>query len=279
MVMDQKSRKRNEVHMVKIVITDMDGTLVNSRDELPVDLFHRIEQLREKGVRFAIASGRQYYNLEKRFQKIKDDIIVIAENGAMIFDHGKRIYTDEIAYEDVAHFVELLRCHDDNYVVLCGAESAYIETKDEAFYKKMLQFYERVEVVEDLLEMAKQDIICKLAIFNERSAEEEIYPLLKEYEEEFMLAVSGNFWMDIMKKGINKGSAITKIQQIYEIKPQECMAFGDYLNDYEMMQVCEYSYAMANAHPKLKEICKYEAKSNNENGVVEELIRFFELDK
>lgn len=265
--------------MVKLVITDMDGTLVNRQDELPADLFHRIEQLKEKGVRFAIASGRQYYNLEKRFWNIKDDIIVIAENGAMIFDHGKRIYTDEIAYEDVAHFVELLRCHPENYVVLCGSESAYIETTDEAFYKKLLQFYERVEVVEDLLEIAKKDVICKLAIFNERSAEEEIYPLLKAYEDQFMLAVSGNFWMDIMKKGINKGTAITKIQQLYQIKPQECMAFGDYLNDYEMMQVCEYSYAMANAHPKLKEICKYEAKSNDENGVVEELIRFFELEK
>lgn len=265
--------------MVKLVITDMDGTLVNRHDELPTDLFDRIEQLRNKEVRFAIASGRQYYNLEKRFWNIKDDIIVIAENGAMIFDHGKRIYTDEIAYEDVAHFVELLRYHKENYIVLCGAESAYIETKEEAFFHKLKQFYERVEVVEDLLEVAKKDVICKLAIYNERSAEQEIYPLLKEYEDQFMLAVSGNFWMDIMKKGVNKGAAIKKIQELYQLSPEECMAFGDYLNDYEMMQVCEYSYAMANAHPKLKEICKYEAKSNNENGVVAELVRFFQLKK
>lgn len=265
--------------MVKLVITDMDGTLVNSKDELPVDLFERIEQLKQKGVRFAIASGRQYYNLEKRFQEIKDDIIVIAENGAMIFDHGSCIYTDEMDYASVEQFVTVLREHADIYTVLCGAKSAYIETKDEAFYNKLCQFYERVEVVDDLLSAAKEDIICKIAVYNETSSEEKIYPLLKAFEEKFMLAVSGNFWLDIMKRGVDKGTGIQKIQQLYKIKPEECMAFGDYLNDYEMMLVCDYSYAMANAHPKLKEVCKYETESNNENGVIRELVRFFKLDE
>ncbi|MDU4936806.1 MAG: HAD hydrolase family protein, partial [Peptostreptococcaceae bacterium] len=78
-------------------------------------------------------------------------------------------------------------------------------------------------------------------------------------------------WVDFMNLDINKGNAIKKLQEIYEITYDECMAFGDYLNDYEMMQECKHSYAMANAHPKLKEICNYEAKSNDEDGVVDAL--------
>lgn len=263
--------------MVKLVVTDMDGTLVNSKDELPKDLFLRIKQLKEKGVRFAIASGRQYYNLEKRFREIEKDIIVIAENGAMIFDHGTCIYTDEIAYEAVEKFVLILRKHEDVVTVLCGSQSAYIEYKDEAFLRHLRQFYERVEVVDDLLEAARKDVICKIAVYNETSSEEVIYPLVKPYEEEFKLAVSGNFWLDIMKRGVDKGTGIQKIQSLYQIKPEECMAFGDFMNDYEMMQVCGYSYAMANAHPKLKEICRYETESNDDDGVMKELVRFFEL--
>lgn len=264
--------------MVKLVVTDMDGTLVNSKDELPVDLFDRIHQLKELGVRFAIASGRQYYNLEKRFREIKDDLIVIAENGAMIFDHGECIYLDEIEYSDVEAFVQLLRSHEEIDTVLCGSKSAYIETKDKEFHQHLCQFYERVEVVEDLLAAAREDVICKIAVYNETSSENIIYPLLKPFEDKFMLAVSGNFWLDIMKRGVDKGTGIKKIQQTYGILPTECMAFGDYLNDYEMMQACEYSYAMENAHPKLKEICNYQTESNNENGVVKELVRFFGLD-
>ena len=57
----------------------------------------------------------------------------------------------------------------------------------------------------------------------------------------------------------------------------ETMAFGDYLNDYEMMQSCKYSYAMANAHPKLKEISNYQAKSNDEDGVMEVIKEYFEI--
>ena len=55
------------------------------------------------------------------------------------------------------------------------------------------------------------------------------------------------------------------------------MVFGDYLNDYEMMQSCKYSYAMANAHPKLKEISNYQAKSNDEDGVMEVIKEYFEI--
>ena len=47
------------------------------------------------------------------------------------------------------------------------------------------------------------------------------------------------------------------------------MAFGDYLNDIEMIENAHYSYAMENAHPKLKEVSKFIAKSNDENGVVQ----------
>lgn len=265
--------------MIRIVITDMDGTLVNRQDELPKDLKQRIEQLRKRNIRFAIASGRQYYNLEKRFQDMKDDMLFIAENGAMIVDQGKCIHVDAMEYDDVATFVTMLRESKENEIVLCGSQSAYIETQDEAFYNKLKQYYERVEVVEDLLLAGKQDTILKLAIYNATSAEQGIVPLLKDYEEQFMLAVSGNFWLDIMKKGVNKGTAIKKIQALYGVGPKECMAFGDYMNDYEMMQVCDHTYAMANAHPKIKEICRYEAKSNDEDGVMDALVQYFSLEE
>ena len=80
-----------------------------------------------------------------------------------------------------------------------------------------------------------------------------------------------------MNIGVNKGEAIKIIQENYNISFDETMAFGDYLNDFEMMQNCKYSYAMENAHPKLKEICNYRAKSNDEDGVVDAIKKHFEL--
>lgn len=82
------------------------------------------------------------------------------------------------------------------------------------------------------------------------------------------VVLSSNIWVDIIPLGINKDVAIQKLQEKLNIKPEECVAFGDYLNDYEMMQSVYYSYAMENAIPELKQAARYIAPANYKNGVV-----------
>ena len=108
-------------------------------------------------------------------------------------------------------------------------------------------------------------------------AEKNAYPHFKDFEDQLQISVSAHEWMDIMVKGVNKGEAVKKLQKILGVSKAETMIFGDFLNDYEMMQECEYSYAMANAHPKLKAVCNYECPSNNDNGVVDTIKKVFNL--
>ena len=81
--------------------------------------------------------------------------------------------------------------------------------------------------------------------------------------------MSGEIWLDITAKGVNKGVAINKIQEMLDIDHKETMVFGDYLNDLEMMGSAYYSFAMENAHDDLKKVSRFIARSNNDNGVVE----------
>ena len=272
-----ETKQTKEVLMVKLVIADMDGTLLDQNNEFSDQLFEVIEKLKERDVQFAVGSGRQYYNLLKRFETIQNDMIFVAENGAMIFDHGKHVYTDEIDRDKLIQIIQEVRAVDGIYPILCGEKMAYLEDTDPVFLENTKLYYDRFEVVEDLIEATKDDTICKLAFFNEGHAESVIYPTLEKYKEEFMIPISGANWVDMMNLGVNKGQAVKVLQKKYGISKEECMAFGDYLNDYEMMKECHYSYAMANAHPKLKEICNYQAKSNRENGVVDAIIEFFKL--
>jgi HAD superfamily hydrolase (TIGR01484 family) len=64
--------------------------------------------------------------------------------------------------------------------------------------------------------------------------------------------VSGSIWLDISHKLANKGRAMELLQKKYSITTEQTMAFGDYLNDLEMMQQAHYSFAMENAHPDIK---------------------------
>ncbi|MNY54045.1 putative phosphatase YwpJ [compost metagenome] len=95
------------------------------------------------------------------------------------------------------------------------------------------------------------------------------YPHYKKYEQDLQVKVSGPIWLDISHKKANKGRAMEVLQEKFKVTAEQTMVFGDYLNDLEMLEKAHYSYAMANAHPDIKKIARFIAKSNDENGVVE----------
>lgn len=263
--------------MLKLVASDMDGTLLNSRRELSPRLFPVLQKLFEKDVRFAVASGRQYYNLLRLFEPVRDQVSFISENGAMVFERGRSLWISEIPLEHVVAVVEAIRHVDGVLPVLCGEHSAYIEQDYPFFLENVQMYYTRFQQVADVLEAARQDSICKIAAFDMADAEHGAYPVLKPFEDILNVCLSGKHWVDVMNPDVNKGEAIRVFQTKYGIAPEECMAFGDYLNDYEMLQACGESYAMANAHPKLKEISRHVAKSNDEDGVVDTLCTVFDI--
>ena len=80
--------------------------------------------------------------------------------------------------------------------------------------------------------------------------------------------VSGAHWVDVLSPTANKGRAVRQVQKTLGVTPDQTMVFGDFLNDLEMMDAATYSFAMANAHPLLKERASWVAPTNNANGVV-----------
>ena len=89
--------------------------------------------------------------------------------------------------------------------------------------------------------------------------------------------LSGEQWVDVMKPGVHKGRAMQMLQEIKGVSPEQCMAFGDYLNDVQLLESVAESYAMENALPEIKEIARYIAPSNEECGVVRVIKERFSL--
>ena len=82
---------------IKLIAADMDGTLLSSRKQLPKGFFPLVRTLKKIGVRFAPASGRQYYNLYEQFGEIADELMYISENGGMVCDGAKSSCAAKIA--------------------------------------------------------------------------------------------------------------------------------------------------------------------------------------
>ena len=85
------------------------------------------------------------------------------------------------------------------------------------------------------------------------------------------MVVSAKIWLDVMNAEASKGAAIKHLQNTLGFTYEQTMSFGDYLNDLEMLKESYHSYAMENAHPKLKEIARFAAPSNVDAGVFQVL--------
>ena len=255
--------------LIKLIATDLDGTLLGSDKKVPAGFNEWV--LEHSGIKMVIASGRQYYNICKLFPGIWDRLFIMADNGGLVFAGRELVYINQMREEDVVYCIERFSRKEKLSIILSGEKSAYMEhSSGEADIIARI-YYEKMEIVPDLRECIKKDRIIKIAMFIEEHKAEERYKKLGDFHSRLQAVLSGDCWIDIADKSVNKGAAIKGLQDKYGIKPYECMAFGDYLNDRDMLLQCGESYAMENAHSSIKKIAKYTAPSNDNGGVMEVL--------
>jgi hydroxymethylpyrimidine pyrophosphatase-like HAD family hydrolase len=155
--------------------------------------------------------------------------------------------------------------------VVCGKRSAYVERTDEPFMAEVRKYYVEHRVVEDVT--AVDDDVIKVALFDFGRAERTTAPALSAFADTHQVVVSGEHWVDVMNRTANKGAALRGLQRELGITPAQTMVFGDYLNDLEMLDAAEWSFAMANAHPEVVGRARHLAPSNNDNGVLRTIAR------
>ncbi|MFB9052862.1 HAD family hydrolase [Formosa undariae] len=255
-----------ELSQVKLVVTDMDGTLLNSKGEVSANFYDLFRELQANNIHFIAASGRQYFSMVEKLEPIKDEITIIAENGGLTKRGNKELAKTILSKDKIDAILPLLRTIEKTFIVLCGKNKAYIETDDIHFPKLLSEYYSEFNTVTDLTEVTDDEFL-KLAIYHTEDSEAFIYPKVKHLEDEFKIKVSGQNWLDISHHDANKGFALKQVQEEFGITEDETMVFGDYNNDLEMLDCAYFSYAMKNAHPNVKAVARFETKSNDELGV------------
>ena len=255
---------------IKLVVADLDGTLLDERKQMPAETFGLIRELQAAGVAFAPASGRQWATIESMFHEVADELVIIAENGAYVTHRGVEVAVHPLnpawVSTAVAKTQGLLDRGVDLGIVVCGVESAWIDRTDQPFLDQVEPYYRRLKVVDDLT--AVDDTIIKLAVHDFGDLEAVTAPFLIEHAEKNPVALSGAHWVDVMAEGVNKGLAVRELQSEMGIDATQTMVFGDYLNDYEMLEAADWSFAMGNAHADILDLANYTAPPNSENGVI-----------
>ena len=255
-----------------LIALDMDGTLLDGAGLIPDGFWPLMALAAEKGVVIAPASGRQLTTLRDLFEAKGRTApeAYIAENGTVVYHDGEIVSTTPIEQEDV-HTVLDAAAPLDAAVVVCRPESAFILTgHDKDVVAEIRKYYHAVVEVEDLHSAVNTDVV-KLALYTRGNSETDIAPALRAAAPELSTPVSGKNWVDVMNPLANKGIALTALASALGVTPTETVAFGDYLNDLELLQAAGTAYAMENAHPDIKAIADRIAPPNTEHGVVTEL--------
>ncbi|MPS71520.1 MAG: HAD family hydrolase [Chryseobacterium sp.] len=262
---------------IKLIVTDMDGTFLNSQYEVSPDFPAIYQELKKRNILFVPASGRQMPGITQYFTEIENEIGFIAENGGYVVYKNEELFADKLEHQFVVDIIKTVREIPGAKAVLSAKKKAYYESEDEMFVKYFTRYYTENQKVDDLT-LEVDDDAFKIAVYHPDGSEKNIYPYLKHFEDENLeVVVSGQYWVDVMNRDINKGKALEIIQRKLNILPSETMAFGDYMNDIQMLKNSKYSYAMENAHSHVKEIASFSALSNDEFGVLETISDYLKL--
>jgi len=264
---------------LRLVVTDMDGTLIDDEGRVPAGLTDAVADMRDAGIVFAPASGRQLANLRAVLGSAVDESPLIAENGSFVVHGGEEIHSDTISAQDAEAAITMTRRlvdsgHDVGAVV-AGKYCAYIERSDAAFLEQTRLYYEALEIVEDLTAIPLDEVL-KVAVFDFDDVEKGSSQALTAAVPHVQTVVSGMHWTDMMSAQASKGRALAALQARLGILPEQTAVFGDYLNDLDLYDHADLGFAMRNAHPGIHAAAAYTAPANTEDGVlrtVAELLR------
>lgn len=253
--------------MIKLIASDIDGTLVeDGKNYINPEVLDVILQLRNKGIQFAAATGRQWASIESTFAPIKERIFYLSDNGAYVGCCGRNLFLNTIDKKLVHELIRDIR-EAGLDVMLSGPDVVYMDTIDDEFYCWMRDGYKyQLKRVADIL--AVEDEFIKVSAYKKHGIETKVNELRHKYESRLKITISGDMWMDATALGVNKGAAIRLVQESLGITPEETMVFGDQLNDIEMMQQAYYSFAVGNARKEVKAVARFQTDTNVNDGVL-----------
>ena len=192
---------------IKLIAADMDGTLLSSRKQLPKGFFPLVRTLKKIGVRFAPASGRQYYNLYEQFGEIADELMYISENGGMVCDGRKnRVVRGHAAAAGVRGCgAGAAVCRMCTQSRLCGTARPTRTTIRCSWrtWRCTTHVAKRCLIC---LKAVQQEPVCKVALFCKNAAETNVLPYYRQmFDDKLQVALSGADWVDLMRLGAEQG--------------------------------------------------------------------------
>lgn len=283
--------------MIKLIASDMDGTLLNSDHKIPKENIELIKFAQKNGIQFVVATGRAYYEALPALNNENIKCDVISFNGGIIYDkNGNIINITPMKLKDLYYTIEILKSLEISYQLYTKNTiytnsietdiTAYIDLirangeepneqhlRQEARNRLALGHITEVDNIELYLNQENNPAIKVIGISNDLEKLKHATELLSG-NDNISVTSSGANNVEIMDKKATKGEALKIVADIHDINLKNAIAIGDNLNDQAMLDIVEYSIAMKNGNKDLQKTSKFiTEKTNSEGGVADSVMK------
>lgn len=262
----------------KIIFSDLDGTLLNSKHILPQRTKQKIRELINEGVRFVPVSGRIPEAIFPYAREIGVKMPVSAYSGALTLDENeKSLSSIKFSYELASEILSLLKQRWPFILTTVYLDNSwYVEdiSSPKIIEESLITNVKPVETrfaKEERLRGGIHKILGMCAPEEGEAAEK----LLSEKYPQLSVCRSSEVFLEIMHKDAKKSTALNVLCQKFSLKPQEAVAFGDNFNDIDMLTAAGLGVAMANSPQEVKKHAGIVTLSNDEEGLLHILNRIF----
>ncbi len=273
----EKTELRKLGQNVRMVVCDLDQTLLNSDATLSPENLAAIRAAEAKGIFVTICSGRIYTMLEAYARKLNIQGPVITTNGAAIVDGqtGKLLSKHPIPHDVAVKILDYARERDYDYSALTGQVSYF---SGNSLRIKRFQRYNEIAEAGGITRMQLEyfdgrnytdieDDILKMLLYQIPEEELALLTAFLDSIPEICYTSSDEGLLDIMAAGTNKGTAVAEVRALLGLEKDQVCVFGDYINDLAMFNEAGLTVAMANAHEDLKTRASYVTDTNDRAGV------------
>ncbi|MEF9967183.1 MAG: Cof-type HAD-IIB family hydrolase [Longicatena sp.] len=277
---------------IKLIALDLDGTLLTSDKTIDEETKKKLIEAAKLGISITIATGRDKGGIDFVYEPLELEHngrnYVAGVNGQVIYDfHRKEYFVDKVLNGEDAkkvnrlakkyNFENISCCGYDNYDFISTSLKTLKKLRSLVFGKPMDYGFnqgKRNFIPIDSEEFEITQDINKFVMIQTASFFKKNLPALRKELSEYDILEVGPAWVEIMPKGVSKGSALLRIGKAEGISTDEMMAFGDAENDLEMIKTVKYGIAMGNAMDSLKEAAYDVTDTNDCQGIAKALDKY-----
>ena len=263
--------------MIKLIISDLDGTALDDNKKLDSGLFEVVPKLKEKGILFTIASGRNEELLGEYIDSLNIDIPYIVNNGGNIYQNHKCLVNDCLDNKYNNFIVNTL--YENNIPFrLFSVEDYYAYSDSDFFTGRLKSHYISLKKYSPDLDLSNHHIYKITSDYNDHlDAFDSVYKKIVENCKGISYLQAEKNIYCISSKTANKGDGLLKLCEMLKIDSEEVMVFGDHGTDLPLLEKAGIAVAVENGEDDAKKIADYICKDNNSNGVSGFIKEYFNI--